>query len=143
MNIKDIKDEIVSTLTNYAGLTALGIKAVYEGNREQVSMDNYPCLMVEIFKNDEVRNDTNTKVDLIATFGIGGFKKIEDVDSQLDDIMELEKQIKKAISQDVTLNGNSIDLNVIESVYDTDLWPIRAVIVTVQVHYRQTFTDRT
>lgn len=143
MNVKDIKDQIVTQLTGYAGLTSLGIKKVFEGNRDQVSDDNYPCIMVEIFKNAEVRNDTNTKVDLVATFAVAGFKKVIKVDDQLNEMMELEKQIKKALSQDVTLNGNALDLNFTESVYDTDFWPIRAVIVTIEVLYRQEFAGRT
>jgi len=144
MNIVDIKDYIVELLEDDSDLSdTIGVKKVYEGDRQNVPTDNYPAIFVEILENDEIRNDANTNVRLAATFAIGCYKKIEDVDSQLTDIMNFEKYAKKALSQDVKLGGNSIDVSFGKTFYDNDFWPLRGAVITFNVLYQQSFTART
>lgn len=143
MDLISIKNSIVSTLKIDSDLKLIGVKNVFEGDRDQVSVDEYPNIRIEIVSNDESEREINNRVDLVATIAIGCYMKIEDVDSQLDSMIGFETAVKKSLSQDPTLGGVAIDRVFLTSLYDNEYWPIRGVIVQMQVKYRQTYKTRT
>lgn len=143
MNPQSIKNEIISVLQADSDLSALPVRNVYEGYRTGLPNGNFPCIMIELVENEEVRNDGNDSIDLVLTLSIGAFLKVENKDSQLDDILDFEKLIKKALSQDVKLNGQAIKFDFDTTIYDVELWPIRGAIIKGQALYRQSFTTRT
>ncbi len=143
MQAVNIKDEIKSVLSDDSELSTFGLKRIFEGDRENVSKTDYPCIMIELLENEELKNDVNGQSDLLVTFAVVCAMEVRDPDDQLDEILNFEKLVKKVLSTNYNLNSEAIRLSFDRTVYDSEFWPVRGAIITVQVLYRQSFLTRT
>jgi len=139
-----ILTQIKTTLTGNADLTTFGLKKVFEGIRENVSTDDYPFIAIEPAENDEERavREINGNIDPFITFGISGFIRDTNPDTQLATLFNFEKLIKVALCADVKLGGNAVNSKFGKVLYDNQFWPVRAVMLTFVVQYRQNFKTR-
>ncbi len=139
-----IKDEIVAILKASQDLNDFGIMAYYEGFRKVVADTSYPFLVVDIGENDETPNDVIANVKSKITFYITGVIYVRDPDLQNNALLSIEHGIKKCLSNNVQLNGKAYNLTFGKTNPDKyEHWPVRAIVVPVEVDYRQNFLTRT
>lgn len=143
MDLKSIKNKMISILDADSGLETFGLKKIFEGFRDNVNANDYPCIMIELIENEEIKTDLNGDSDLIGTFEIQCAKKVLNKDEQLNEMLDFEKLVKVALSTNFRLDGEAIRLGFDRTVYDNEFWPTRIASVIVQVLYRQSFSTRT
>ena len=72
-----------------------------------------------------------------------GITQQHDKDLQLEDLLELENNIKKAISEDITIGGIVIDTNIKETRYEIIEYPTRTCNIIVDILFQQESLTRT
>lgn len=117
------------------------------GTREGINL--FPCIVIEpASKTEEFTKDVNESVDIRYYCTVNGVINTH-IDRQLvgndkhKGLLDLENDIKKAISSDHTLDGHAIDTLIHTSAPDIIEWPIRMVAIEVEIFFRQNRITRT
>jgi len=142
---------IIRTLqSQLQGDSNLGIVSddyIFLGVRANVS--KFPCIFLEPLRIEE-SEFVSTKQEMFFNIGIIGFVKHlgtdkDDViaDSSLVGIMDLENRIKLAVDSDLTIGGEAIHTEIIETRYNYNSYPERSVEVEIRIRFRQTQGTRT
>lgn len=139
---KTIKNSLMTTLQNDAGLKDYVVKEYFEGARTDVRKESFPFIVVELVRNKERPETLNANTRLDLEFAVQGFTYDTDVDNQLNRVLDFENLIKKALCADVTLGGVCDNVYFTNTEYSIELYPVRAFIITAVVQYKQNFTTR-
>lgn len=133
-NMKEIKNALKDTLLAYFPLKEFIRSNIFDGLREGIV--DFPCLVIEPLVKDE-EDDTYAQQRLSAKFGVMGFIKTMQKDSQLDEIFDFENLVLKALGQDRRLCEKAEFVKVIQTSYDSELWPIRNFSIQIEIEFRQ------
>lgn len=133
-NMKEIKNALKDALLGNHNLTAFATGGVFEGIREGII--DFPCLVIEPMVKDE-SDETYGTQKLSVKFGVMGFLKTMEKDSQLDDVFDFENLILIALCADRRLGGKAEFLHILQTSYETELWPIRSFTIQIEIEFRQ------
>lgn len=120
-------------------LSAIDDTNILVGARDNVAQ--FPAIFVEPVNISESDASYHTE-RLTFRIAIIGISQGHDKDTQIDDLLDLENNIKKALSSDITLAGNAIDLNIKETTYTIIEYPVRGCQVIIEVLFQQISTTR-
>ena len=129
---KEVKAILIAdiTLKSY-------IKNVFEGVREDIPHQAYPCIILEPKSEPEEVTLHRRHID----FGISihGLVLIHNVDKQIvgdvkiKGIVDVARDIKNALEQKPNLNGKCISFKFPSTEYAYDSYPIREVEITMEI----------
>jgi len=140
-------NEMISVLQTDASLAAY-MKYVFKGMRFNLEPDALPCICVEPIQNNEIVNDMNQIKNVRLNFDVIAFSycptdsdKTIVGDANYKGILDIENDIRKALTDNNTLNDNVIDLSMDTTTFDIETvekkYYTRAVVIPVSVLYRQ------
>ena len=133
-SMKEIKNALKENLLAYFPLKEFIRSNIFDGLREGII--DFPCIVVEPLVKDE-EDDTYAHQRISAKFGIMGFIKTMNKDSQLDDIFDFENMVLTALGQDRRLGEKAEFVKVIQTSYESELWPIRNFSIQIEIEFRQ------
>jgi len=147
MKLEDIWDKIKTILEKDIVLKDY-IKIVYSGTRENIPVNNFPCIIMEPTNAPEeaVTMPHNTEINFTAT--IFGYIKIFDVDKQIvgdatnKGILDLNFDIKKALGAHIDLDGECLYFSFPDTRFDFSSYPFRGVEIDMKITLRQSFVTR-
>ena len=124
------------------------IKIVYEGTRDNIPVNLFPCIILEPTNAPEepVTMPHNTEINFTLT--IFGYIKICDVDKQIvgdatnKGILDLNFDIKKALGAHIDLDGECLYFSFPNTRFDFSSYPFRGVEIDIQITLRQSFVTR-
>jgi len=140
--------QIKTQLQNSSALSYVDDNLIFLGARDTINQ--FPAIVLEPLRVDESsERDVYQSVDLRIFFAVIGYVNIPDPSyqmvgdgSSIKGILDVENDIKKAISGDRTLGGNAIYTWIRTSTFDLDQFPVRSVGIEIEVLTRQTDTTR-
>lgn len=144
---QDILSQIQATLKNDATLNTY-VKDVLLERRESITRDHLPIILLE-HKSNEERKAQYPKLDNFFSLNIVAIAYAFDVnlhpigDANYKGDLEFENDIKKALSQDITLNGKALEFEFPLTNYGLKDYPAHGFEINMIVHYRQDFITRT
>lgn len=112
---------------------------IFIGMRENIV--KYPAIIVELLSILE-DNGAYGKQRLNMSVGIIGLVNTYDKDNQFTDLLDMENNVKKALSADITLGGYAINTEFGETIYDIVEYPVRSFNIRVDILFEQTSTGR-
>jgi hypothetical protein len=124
------------------------IKIVYAGTRDNIPLNNFPCIILEPTNAPEepITMPHNTEITFIIT--IFGYIKIFDVDKQivgdttLKGILDLDFDIKKALGAYIDLDGTCLYFSLPDTRFDFNSFPFRGIEIDIKITLRQDFVTR-
>jgi len=124
------------------------IKIVYSGTRENIPVNNFPCIILEPTNAPEepVTMPHNTEINFTVT--IWAYVKIFDVDKQIigdtttKGVLDINFDIKKALGAHIDLDGECLYFSFPNTRFDFDSYPFRGVGIDMQITLRQSFVTR-
>lgn len=139
--ITALKDQLTddATLSEY-------VKSIFLGVREGIAQ--FPAIVIEPVGMDE-DDDIRDHQELYFTVAVMAYVNVKDADKQIvgdsdvKGILDVENEVKKAISSDKTLGGLVANLEIKETRYDVVDYPVRAFSINVIIYFRQNLTSRT
>lgn len=146
MNIPEILTALVSQLKNSSSVSSVGDTNILLGKRSNIT--EYPVIVIEPGLSRKL-NDTfpeetwSLRVNVAA--GIHHFDESKQIvgDSNIDGIMDLENDVRKALSEDYTLGGKCLNLSILESSPDDGSdFPIRGFLMVIEILFKQNRTTR-
>lgn len=147
MDAKTLYNEVKSILENDATLKGY-VKDVYAGVRKSIPDAGFPCIILEPKRRVESNVVYDTQ-DNVLELSILAYTFVRDEelqivgDSNYKGILDFENDILKALCAYPTLSGKCTQFLFTNSAYDVESYPIRGVIIDLQINYRQDFTART
>jgi len=147
MKLEDIWNKVKTILEEDTVLKGY-IKIVYSGTRENIPVNNFPCIILEPTNAPEeaVTMPHNTEINFIVT--IWAYVKIFDVDKQIvgDDttkgVLDVNFDIKKALGAHIDLDGECLYFSFPNTRFDFDSYPFRGVGIDMKITLRQNFVTR-
>jgi hypothetical protein len=141
--------EILAQLQNQlkasADLNYINDENIFLGVRDSITQ--YPCIVIEplgMIEGDYVY----PKQKLHFKIAVVGFIHVTNKDKQIvgdttdKGILDLENDVKKAISSDITLGGYAIKAASEETAYDFVEFPVRSFSINLDVLFEQIATTR-
>jgi hypothetical protein len=116
------------------------------GVREGVTQ--FPAIVIEPLSLTE-HEDIHEYQELYFSISVMGYVNVKDPDkqiigdSEIKGILDIENDLKKAISADITIGGNVYNTQIKETKYDFVDYPIRSFTMNVEFYFRQNLTART
>ena len=135
-----IASYLQSVLQDSADLSAVEDTNIWLGVKETIT--SFPCLVIESM-GGELVSETYPYERRIKRFAVIGYIQEFNKDTSLTDLLDLENNVFKALSQDVTLDGNALDVNIRGEAEEFSQYPIRGFSIDVDVLYQQDRTERT
>jgi len=138
-----IMEKLKTQLEGNANLSY--VSGVFIGARESVTL--FPALFIEPIRNEET-SESLAYQRLTLTVAILGYVSVRNVDKQIvgdtktRGIIDLENDIKKAVSSDRSLGGLAIDTRIRQSVYGRSEHPARSISIEIDIDYAQDETER-
>lgn len=147
MKLEIIFNKIKSILENDTVLKTY-IKVVYAGTRDNIPVNNFPCIILEPTNAPEeaVTMPHNTEINFTVT--IFGYIKIFEIDKQIvgDDInkgiLDLNFDIKKALGAYIDLAGECLYFSLPDTRFNFNSYPFRGVEIDMKIILRQSFVTR-
>lgn len=147
MKLEDIWNKVKTILEEDIVLKTY-IKIVYSGTRDDIPLQNFPCIILEPTNAPEeaVTMPHNTEINFTAT--IFGYIKIFDVDKQIvgdatnKGILDLNFDIKKALGAHVDLDGECLYFGFPDTRFDFSSYPFRGIEIDMKITLRQNFVTR-
>ena len=147
MKLEDIWNKIKTILEGDDVLSTY-IKLVYPGTRDNIPVNNFPCIILEPTNAPEepVTMPHNTEINFIVT--IWAYVKIFDVDKQIvgDDttkgVLDVNFDIKKALGAHIDLDGECLYFSFPNTRFVFDSYPFRGVGIDMKITLRQNFVTR-
>jgi hypothetical protein len=116
------------------------IVKVYRG--ETGSITTYPILSLDIVENYE-NEDIYPTQEMSLRVDITGIIKAFSRDTQQDQVLDLETDVKKALFADEQLNGNALKIRVAgATLYNINEYPVKGFILPIMIEYRQNAKTR-
>jgi len=125
------------------------IKIVYEGIRDNVPVQNFPCIFLEPINAPEEAITMPSNMEINFTITILAWIKIYDVDKQIvgdtttKGILDVNFDIKKALGAHDDLDGECLYFEFPDTGFDFDSYPYRGVGIDMKITLRQNFITRT
>ena len=147
MKLETIWNKIKTILEGDAILSPY-IKIVYSGTRENIPVNNFPCIILEPTNAPEESVTMPHKTEINFTVTIWGYIKIFDVDKQIvgdettKGILDLNFDIKKALGAHIDLDGECLYFSFPNTRFDFDSYPFRGVGIDMKITLRQNFVTR-
>jgi len=141
-----ILSALLTQLRNSSDLNYVNDESILLGVRESISF--FPCIILEplaLLESDEI-HDRQELTFRIAVIGyIETTLKDKQIvgDANTKGILDFENDVKKAISSDLTMGGNAIHTQIVETRYEFVNFPVRSFAMDVEVWFRQTAAGRT
>jgi hypothetical protein len=141
-----IVEEIQDILQASSYLSYIDDANIFLGVRENVTI--FPCLVIEVV-GDRLLDETYPYEGRALDINVIVFIKVFDKDKQLagdtntKGVLDIENDIRKAISADITLGLADIyDTRLLSTVQDIVQYPIRGFAISLECHYRQSRLTR-
>lgn len=139
-----ILSALQTQLSGNATLSAY-VKQFLLGVRESMTM--FPVIVIEPVLNDESdeihnRQECKLSVTVLAYIRVHDESKQIVGDANTKGILDVENDIKKALSSDRTLSGNCKWLSIKPTRYEFVNFPIRNLEMEIEIEFRQTDTGR-
>lgn len=147
MKLETIYEKVKSILEDDAVLETY-IKKVFAGTRDNIPVNNFPCIILEPAKAPEKFITMPHKVEIGFMITIFAYIKIFDVDKQIvgdattKGILDVNFDIKKALGAYIDLDGECIYFEFLDTRFDFDSYPFRGVEMDMEVILRQDFKTR-
>jgi hypothetical protein len=130
-------------IENNANLTY--VKNVYLGIREVVA--EFPVIFIEPISTDETDGSYACQEIVFNVAVVGAVECVEEDlqligDTDNKGILDLENDIKKAISSDETIGGTCYHLNIVRTNYTEKELNIRRCQIEIQLRYKQNASTR-
>ena len=115
------------------------IKKVYEGWRENVPQDGFPCIYLEPASTDEegmsfaVKRNIKFNVKIIAEMLCHDFDKQIVGDDNIKGIIDIANDIKSVLWATPNLNGKCIQFNFTNTIYEFKNFPFRHCEINMQI----------
>ncbi len=146
MTPASIVSAIKTLLANSTYLNYINDANIFLGFRESISI--FPCIIIEPL-GDTLTNEAIPNEYLILNVNITAYIQVHDKDKQIvgdtqtKGVLDVENDIKKALSSNSTLGlAEVIDTKIISSVHDFEQYPVRGFAINLEVHYKQNRTTR-
>lgn len=147
MKLEDIWDKVKTILEEDLVLKTY-IKIVYAGIRDNIPLNNFPCITLEPTNAPEeaVTMPHNTEINFTLT--IYGYIKIFEVDKQIvgdannKGILDLNFDIKKALGAHIDLDGECLYFSFPDTRFSFNSYPFRGVEIDMKITLRQSFVTR-
>ena len=148
MKIETIFNKVKSILTANTTLAAY-IKKVYAGTRDDIPVNNFPCILLEPTNAPErpVTIPNNMEIEFKMT--IFAYIKVYDVDKQIvgdattKGILDVNYDIKTALGAYIDLDGECLEYSLPDTRFTFDSYPFRGVEIDMSITLRQSFVTRT
>lgn len=137
---KGVLQALEAQLKASSALSGVSDTNIFTGARENIAQ--YPAIFIEpvqISESDIVYD----RQRLTFRVAIIGIVQSHNKETQIDDLLDLENNIKKALSSDITLSSNAIDLNIRETNYVIIEYPVRGCQITIEILFQQQHEART
>lgn len=138
-----VYNQLCTTLKNNPTLKKY-IKFVYKGLRNNMPVDNLPCIIIEPTQNNDVSLDMNQYKNIWMYIDVIAYSYCQtDSDKNIvgdqvyKGILDMEQDIKACLQSSNTLGDTVIDTQFDPSVFNYSNFPTRAVVVPVKILYRQ------
>jgi len=124
------------------------IKIVYSGTRDNIPVNNFPCIILEPTNAPEEAVTMPHKTEINFTATIFSYIKIFDVDKQIvgdattKGILDLNFDIKKALGAHIDLDGECLYFSFPDTRFDFSSYPFRGVEIDMKITLRQDFVTR-
>ena len=147
MKLEDIWNKIKTILEEDAVLKTY-IKIVYSGTRDDIPVNNFPCIILEPTSAPEEAVTMPHKTEINFTLTIFGYIKIFDVEKQIvgdatnKGILDLNFDIKKALGAHIDLDGECLYFSFPDTRFDFSSYPFRGVEIDMKITLRQDFVTR-
>jgi hypothetical protein len=133
-------------LQNSAYLGYIDDGNIFLGVREGVT--SFPCLVVEPV-GDRLLDETNPYEGRALGINIYLYIQVYDKEKQIvgdtntKGVLDIENDIRKAISADIKLGlADVYDTRILSTVQDIIQFPVRGFVVNIEIHYRQNRLSR-
>ena len=141
MTPASIVTALQNILKNSSYLSYIDDGSIFLGVREGVT--NFPCMVIEVV-GDRLLDETNPYEGRALGINILLYIQVYDKEKQIvgdtntKGVLDIENDIRKAISADIKLGLADIyDTRILSTVQDIIQFPIRGFAVNLEVHYRQ------
>lgn len=141
----EILDAVGDALQNDATLAGY-VKNFFIGKRAQIVL--FPVIAVQQISLSEKDLTFGTQ-DLRMSAGVYALIKVDNKDLQsvgdgtTKGILDVENDIKKALSADRTLGGKAIFTRISTTTYDESEYPVKGLAIELEIQFRQGTTTRT
>jgi hypothetical protein len=141
----EILTQLQTQLQGSADLSYVTDTNVFLGVRENITQ--FPCIVIEPLGMTEL-DYVYSKQKLHFRISVVGFIHVTNKDKQIVGdttdvgILDLENDVKKAISSDITLGGYAIKTEIQETAYEFVEFPIRSFSINLDVMFEQTAATR-
>jgi hypothetical protein len=116
------------------------------GVREALTM--FPAILIEPI-SDELTGESIQYENRTLRVNVTAYIQVYDKDKQIvgdtntKGVLDVENDIRKAISSDSTLGlSDTYDCRILSSIHDFEQYPVRGFGINLEVHYRQNRTTR-
>ena len=147
MTPASILSAVQDALQNSADLSYINDADILLGVREGIT--TFPCVVIEVV-GDRVVEESFQYEERAIGINIIGYIQVYDKDKQIvgdtntKGVLDIENDIRKAISADITLGlADVYDTRLLTTVQDIDQYPIRGFAINIECHYRQSRLTRT
>ena len=147
MKLEDIWNK-VKTILEVDPVLSTYIKIVYSGTRENIPVNNFPCIILEPTNAPEEAITMPHKTEINFTVTIWAYVKIFDVDKQIvgdattKGVLDVNFDIKKALGAHIDLGGECLYFSFPNTRFDFDSYPFRGVGIDMKITLRQNFVTR-
>ena len=147
MKLEDIWNKVKTILEEDTILSPY-IKIVYSGTRENIPVNNFPCIILEPTNAPEEPVTMPHKMEINFTITIWAYIKIYDVDKQIvgdatnKGILDLNFDIKKALGAHIDLDDECLYFSFPDTRFDFSSYPFRGVEIDMKITLRQSFVTR-
>ena len=147
MKLEDIWNK-VKTILEVDPVLSTYIKIVYSGTRENIPVNNFPCIILEPTNAPEEAITMPHKTEINFTVTIWAYVKIFDVDKQIvgdattKGVLDVNFDIKKALGAHIDLDGECLYFSFPNTRFDFDSYPFRGVGIDMKITLRQSFVTR-
>jgi hypothetical protein len=148
MQLETIFDKVKSILEEDPVLKNY-IKMIYSGTRENIPVNNFPCIILEPISAPEEAITMPSNMEINFTVTIWAYTKIFDVDKQIvgdattKGILDINFDIKKALGAYDDLDGECLYFEFPDTRFDFDSYPFRGIGIDMKITLRQNFVTRT
>ena len=141
MTPASIVAEIQDVLQASSYLSYINDDDIMLGVREGITV--FPSIVIEV-AGDRLLEENYPYEGRAINVNVIGYIQVFDKDKQLvgdtntKGVLDIENDIRKAISADITLGLAGVyDTRLLATVQDIDQYPVRGFAVSIEVHYRQ------
>jgi hypothetical protein len=139
MALKEIKNKLIDTLKDYQPLFDYVGGNFIEGWRE--SLVDFPCVVVRLVSRSEA-DLTYSRQECSVRFIVAGLYKEMDKDGVYDSLFDFENLILKALGTDRRLGGLVEHVEILNTLYESETFPVRNFAIEVNIRYTQNSSVR-